>query len=358
MAKSGSEALTTGAGNLDTGVASLSTATDQLSDAAGDIKDGAAKVNSGAGKLKNGADALENGSADLNSGAVKLSDGAAAVNSGANKLSSGAADLNNGANDLKNGADQLNNGIADAKAGVDTAISDANGKLDKLDGLADFAAAPVSVDQKSVTSIANYGTAFAPYFMSLSLWVGALILFVGIYLDTEGRFKIMSRESNHRVTRSFLFLLVGFGQAIGLALIVKYGLGLKVDNVPLFYFSICLVSLVFIAMVQFFIVYLKSAGKLISIVMLILQLTSCGGTFPMETLPKFYNVLYPYMPMTYSVALFKQAITKTDNKAVAYNCGVLFAILVVFMALTIILSAVRAKKEKTAGQNIPVQFEN
>ena len=195
------------------------------------------------------------------------------------------------------------------------------------------------------------------YFMSLSLWVGAIILFVGIYFDTEGKFKVLSRESNRKMLRSFMFLMIGFIQAIALALIVRQRLGLKVDNIPLFYASVCLVSMVFIAIVQFFMVHFGSVGKLLSMVMLILQLTSCGGTFPMETVPKIFNVLFPYMPMTYSVALFKQAITDTDTEAVLYNGGILVAILVVFMALTIILSYMKNRKAVKREVQIPVQFE-
>lgn len=347
----GSANLTQGAKTLDSGVASLSTATDQLYAAAGSIADGASSVNSGAAQLNSGAAQLSSGAEDLNSGAAKL-------NSGAKDLNSGASDLDSGASDLNDGMSQLNDGITTAQTKVGDAVTDADDQITALDGLADYAATPVSVEQESVNAIPNYGTAFAPYFMSLSLWVGALILFVGIYLDTEGKFKIMSRDSEHKLLRSFLFLLVGFLQAIALAVVVKNGLGLEVDNVPLYYLSICLVSLVFISMVQFFIVHLKSAGKLISIVMLILQLTSCGGTFPMELVPKIFNNLFPYMPMTYSVALFKQVITKPDTDAVLYNCGVLGAILIVFMFLTVLFSAIKTKKAAKEQANMSVQFES
>lgn len=346
----GSDKLATGAATLSTGAAKVSSAADKLYTAADGIADGASKVNSGAAKLNSGVK-------DLNSGADTLYGGVTDLSSGASKLNSGAKDLNKGVTDLNDGANKLSDGIDEAKSGVNDSVDEANDQVSKLDGLADFAAEPVSIDQQNLTTIPNYGTAFAPYFMSLSLWVGALILFVGIYLDTEGRFKILSRESNHKVVRSFMFLLIGFAQAIALALVVHKGLGLKVENIALFYASICLVSMVFIAMVQFFMVHLKSAGKLISIVLLILQLTSCGGTFPMELVPKMFNDLYPYMPMTYSVALFKQAISDTDTNAVLYNGGVLLAILVVFMALTIVLSAIKTKKSAKEEVQMPVQFE-
>ena len=84
-------------------------------------------------------------------------------------------------------------------------------------------------------------------------------------------------------------------------------------------------------------VFLKDFGKFISMLLLILQLTSCGGTFPMETVPKFFQVIYPFMPMTYSVGLFKQTISGIDEGQFMYNTGILVALFVVFMILTVSL---------------------
>lgn len=364
--------LNTGAASLNTGITKLSGATDQLYEKAGEIAGGASSVNSGAAQLSSGASSvnsgaqqLNGGANDLNSGAQKLNSGAADLNSGVATLSNGvttlnqgASDLNTGAGTLKDGMTKLNDGVTTAQNGVNDAIKDANDQLPKLNGLADYASAPVKVDQQSITTIPNYGTAFAPYFMSLSLWVGALIMFVGIYLDTEGRFKIMSRESEHKAIRAFLFQVIAFLQAVALGVVVKEGLGLKVDNVPLYYFSIILVSMSFMSIVQFLMIHLKSAGKLLSIILLILQLTSCGGTFPLELIPKFFGDLYPYMPMTYSVALFKQAITDPHTDAVLHNCLILAIILVVFMALTLVLSLVKFKKEAAEQANAKVQYES
>ncbi|MEG0157628.1 MAG: YhgE/Pip domain-containing protein, partial [Anaerovoracaceae bacterium] len=74
----------------------------------------------------------------------------------------------------------------------------------------------------------NYGTAFAPYFLSLSLWVGGLIIFFGIYLDVDKRYKYLCRDSENKVIRSFVYLLLGLAQAVVLSLVIKFGLGLEV----------------------------------------------------------------------------------------------------------------------------------
>jgi len=314
------------------------------------LKSALATLSNGVTKAKEGSEALAKGTAALNGGMKDVNSATTKVKKATDHIVKGAADLNSGMKDLSEG-------ITTAKDGVDTSITDSNKQIDKLDGLSSYAENPVKVEKSDITSIKNYGTAFAPYFMSLSLWVGALILFVGIYLDTEGKFKILSRNSGHKVARSFLFLIIGFAQAIALALVIHYGLGLKVDNGWLYYGSLCLVSMVFISIVQFLMVHLKDVGKLLSIVLLILQLTSCGGTFPMETVPKLFNKLFPFMPMTYSVALFKESITSPDTKAVIFNGLVLTGILIVFMSLTIILSVVKSRRSAKVTVAMPVQFE-
>lgn len=175
-------------------------------------------------------------------------------------------------------------------------------------------------------------------------------MFVGIYLDTEGKFKILSSNSEHKIARSFIYLLIGFAQALVLAKALEWGLGLKVENEWLYMAACCLYSMVAISIVQFLMVHLKDLGKFFSIVLLILQLTSCGGTFPMETIPRFFSYLYPYMPMTYSVGLMKEAISGVQSSNVIYNTAVLCVILVVFMILTILLSAIKARKAAKAAE--------
>jgi len=332
----------------------LQAATTQLKAASGQIATGASQLAEGTSKLpqlKSAINQLSEGLTQTEAGATKLAEGSQSLYTGINtindattQLGKATKDIYKGATSLEKGSNDINEGIETAKIGIGTSITDTDEDLKVLDGLADFAAEPVSIEQKNVTSVPNYGTAFAPYFLSLSLWVGALIIFFGIYLDSDGKFKILSRNSENKVARSFIYLLIGFTQAVVLGIVVKFGLGLKVDNLALYFISCCLVSMVFISIVQFFLVHLKDLGKFLAIAFLILQLTSCGGTFPMETVPKLFNILYPFMPMTYSVGLFKQAISGVDTTDVVFNGGILSIMLIVFMTLTILFSVIKTKK--------------
>lgn len=339
----------------------LKMASQQIADGSAALSDGTKslpELKTALKQLSDGLSDARDGSEQLLQGSKTLSEGLGSVKEATIKLSDATADIAEGAGQLDSGVSELKDGIVTAQSGMDTAITDTNEQLKALDGLKEYAEAPVTVEQDNIVSVPNYGTAFAPYFLSLSLWVGALIMFVGIYLDSEGKIKLLSINSEHKVVRSFIYLLIGFAQALVLAKALEWGLGLKVENEGLYIVACCLYSMVAISIVQFLMVHLKDLGKFLSIVLLILQLTSCGGTFPMETVPKFFNYLYPYMPMTYSVGLMKESISGANSSNTFRNSLILVIIMVVFMVMTILLSVFKAKKAAKATETkIPYEVK-
>ena len=291
----------------------------------------------------------------MNAGAQALDSGASALSDGTTTLLGGAQEFGSGVIKLRDGSVQLKDGLQTAKTGVDDNLTNVRDQLKPLSGLDSYAADPVNVNTNAIDPVPNYGTAFAPYFLSLSLWVGALIIFFGIYLDADEKFRLLSRRSDRRVIRSFSYLVIGLLQALLLALVLQFGLGLQINHPLAFYLACCLVSMVFIAIVQLLIVFLKDVGKFLAIALLILQLTSCGGTFPMETVPKFFNILYPFMPMTYSVGLFKDTISGTGAIGLDRNSLVLIGILVVTMALTVLFTWLQNKGQARRAAEITHQ---
>ena len=140
-------------------------------------------------------------------------------------------------------------------------------------------------------------------------------------------------------------MLLGLMQAVLLAFVIKHVLGITVNNPAMLYFACCLVSLSFISIIQFCLVHLGDAGKFVALLLLILQLTSCAGTFPVETTPTFFQKLYPLMPMTYSVQLFKEAISGTWNSIATKAVIVLASVMIVFTLITMFLSAYRDRQK-------------
>lgn len=358
--KATGNALKTAAAQISGGAALIADGTKsmpELRQGLLDIQAGLQKADAGSNQLLAGSKDLAAGMSKLNTATGQLQVASGTIASGASDLAEGSKTAQQGATDLSEGAKQLNDGTGTLYSSVSDALVKSGTELKKLDGIADFASAPVNIKEDNVTDVPNYGTAFAPYFMSLSLWVGGLIIFMAIYYDPSGKFNLLSINAEKRVLRSFGYLLIGFVQAIVLGFILKFALGLEVANSPLYYLSCCLVSLVFIAIIQFLMVFLKDAGKFLSMLLLILQLTSCGGTFPIETVPKIFGVLYPFMPMTYSVGLFKQTISGIDNGELMYNMGILFAILLIVMAATVFLSTVRAKVQTAENRELVTEVK-
>lgn len=326
---------------LNEGAAKVAAGTGQLDSKVPALETGLSQLQGGIENAKDGSGKLANGATSLNSGAAILKSGTASMAGSTPTLVSGTGTLKEGTGTLTSGMNTLNSGIKSGKDGVDNSIKSANSQMEALNGIDDYAANPVEVKKDEVDYVPNYGTAFAPYFLSLSLWVGGLIIFFGIYLDVDKRYKYLCRESSKPVVRSFSYLALGTVQALILAIVVKYALGLEVEHMTPYILSCILVSLVFVSIIQFCLVHLKDLGKFVALLLLILQLTSCGGTFPMETVPKFFQTLYPYMPMTYSVGLFKETISGATGSSMMKNLIVLISLLAIFTVATILLSVMK-----------------
>lgn len=346
LSSSGSQLAT-----LETSGTAMITAVSQVKGGADILKEnssGLGSLSTGLVQLSGSISQLKDGSAQLYAGETALVDGVQNAQKGSSELLSGEKQAKKGASQLQDGAGELQGAIGTAQQRVDDSISNANTDLKKTDGLDDFAAEPIKVENTTANSIPNYGTAFSPYFVSLSIWVGALIMLVGIYLDPEQRMPMLSSSSNRKFIRKLVFILISIVQSCLLAFLVMGVLHLQVSNVLAFYGACILVSLAFTSIVEFLIVHVGNIGKFLAVLFLVLQLTACGGTFPMETVPSFFNVIYPYMPMTYSVNLFKKVIS--GGYALS-DILVLASIFVVFTCASLAFSLVKRKK---ANQTLKV----
>ena len=353
------EALTGGISALSSGLDTLSANNEALNSGAEALKEGSSELKNGLGQYTAGVTAASEGSSELKAGTAAAKEGAETLESGAAALDSGAQQLKNGIEELDagtgsladgtsaldNGAGELADGTAAAKTGVKNAITDAKDQLTVLDGLAEYGEEPVKTDTEYVQPVANYGSAFAPYFMGLSLWVGCLMIYFGIYLDYERRIRLLSKDSSRIVLRTGIFTLISAAQAILLAIVIKDVLHITVNNPAMLFGSCILVAVTFMAIVQFCLINLGDIGKFVAMLLLILQLTSCAGTFPIETQSGFFQVLNKVLPMTYSTQLFKEAISGTAGANAGHCALVLAGFTAVFLALTLILSHNALKKD-------------
>ena len=173
---------------------------------------------------------------------------------------------------------------------------------------------------------------------------------MGLYYDPDQRFKVLGRNSENRGKRLLYYNIISIVQAIILAFLLQLFLGFKVTNIFLYYGSCILISGSFLAVVMFLFFNFKDIGKFLSLVFLVTQLASCGGTFPVQTEPGIYQAIYPYMPMTYSVDLLRESFVSINSDLLTKDVIVLLLFFVGFNGLTFITSFLKDRREKRKGK--------
>ena len=207
-------------------------------------------------------------------------------------------------------------------------------------------AEPVQLDKKEQNAVENYGTGFAPYFMSMGLLVGALVITV-IFNVTHPSIQPTSARAWYWSKTSVL-LVLGFFQAIIIVTIVKLLLGLQTENLFAVYLMALVASYTFIALVQMLVSIFNDVGRYIMLVFMVMQLTSSAGTFPLEMLPSFFQKLNVFMPMTYSIQGFKAAISTGDMPFFWQNIGILVVVAVGAFFITFMYFVLVFKKRHSA----------
>ncbi|MCC2325913.1 YhgE/Pip domain-containing protein [Bacillus wiedmannii] len=365
--KNGAGKLSGGLGELSSGSNQLITGVNQLADGSGKVTSGLGKLNGGLGELSSGANQMVGGINQLAGGSSQVTDGSGQVTTGLGKLSGGTGQLVDGVNKLANGSGQVTTGLSTLSTGSTQLIdgvnklADGSGKV--TDGLVkvndgsgelaeklgegaektgevkgtdktyDMFASPVKVKTEKMAEVPNYGTGFTPYFLSLGLFVGALLLSIVYPLrDTVG---VPKSGFSWFISKFGVLLSVGIIQAIVADVILLFGLGVEVQSIPYFILFSIVTSLAFIALIQCLVTAFGDAGRFIAIITLIIQLTTSAGTFPLELIPKFLQPFNAWLPMTYSVSGLKAVVSSGDFNFMWQNVGVLMIFIVVLSLGTI-----------------------
>ncbi|MFI6072936.1 YhgE/Pip family protein [Actinoplanes sp. NPDC051343] len=302
------------------------------------LQAGRAKIDA----LSAGLDQLATGARQLHTGTTQAKAGAIDLRGGIYQLSSGARQLDDGLGTLSTGGRQLASGLGDLQTGAGKLASGLSDGADQIPGYgddtgsrADVLADPVALDRVVKHPASTYGVGFAPYFLSLALWVGAMVTFM--VLRPLNRRYLMSEAPTPRVALAGLLpaVAVGFAQATLLFLVVRFALGLSPVHPWLVWGLLMLTATVFAAIMQLLGAALKAAGRIVALALLMLQLTSSGGTYPVETSPGFFGAIHPLLPMTYTVEALRHAIDGGSLSAIAHALLVLIAYGIASVSLTL-----------------------
>ena len=325
----------------------------QLIDAINQLADGSGKVTGGLGTLSAGANQMAGG-------VNQLADGSGQVTTGLGTLSTGSTQLIDGVNKLADGSGKVTDGLVKVNDGSGELAeklgegAEKTGEVKGTDKTYDMFASPVKVKTEKMAEVPNYGTGFTPYFLSLGLFVGALLLSIVYPLrDTVG---VPKSGFSWFISKFGVLLSVGIIQAIVADVILLFGLGVEVQSIPYFILFSIITSLAFIALIQCLVTAFGDAGRFIAIITLIMQLTTSAGTFPLELIPKFLQPFNAWLPMTYSVSGLKAVVSSGDFDFMWKNIGILMIFIVVLSFGTIVsLTLMHKRKFKNVLENQSVE---
>ncbi|MGW1228595.1 YhgE/Pip family protein [Streptomyces sp. NPDC001515] len=286
----------------------------------------------------------------LNTGAHKVAKGAGSLHTGLGTAKTGSADLNTGVGDLRKGATSLDSGLirlGDGSATLAQGLGDGVGRIpdyDKndRDARTEVMADPVRLASQSLHQAPNYGTGFAPYFIPLSLWVGAMVAYM--LIQPLGRRALAAGAPARRIALAGWLPVAALGllQVAALMSVLHWGLGLQMARPAGTLGFLALVTCCFAAIVQWLNARFGAAGRILVLAVLMLQLTSAGGTYPVQTSPGFFNAIHPYLPMSYVVEGLRRLITGGGLGPVWQGCAVLAA----FTAGALALTALSARRRQ------------
>ncbi|WP_042349642.1 YhgE/Pip domain-containing protein [Bacillus massiliigorillae] len=354
-AQAGIDKLANGSQTLTAGLNQLSNGASALHDGLGQLSDGTGQLITGVGQLQKGQNTLvagmqqygskmkeaSKGALELNLGLQTLSGGVTQLADGSNQLADGTSKISAGANELADGSGKVQDGTKQFKTELGDAAKESS-KLNATEKTSDMMSEPLAVDKEAVDHVPNYGTGFAPYFLSLGLFVGALMLSI-LYPMVEPAV-IPKNGFSWFASKFGVLAIVGIIQALIASAILLVGLKIEVQSVPLFLLFSIVTSLVFIALIQFFVTCFGNPGRFMAIIILILQLTTSAGTFPLELIPTPLQFFNSFLPMTYSVQGFKAVISSGNFSFMWSNVAILAGFIVVFMLGTLSYFMLKFKK--------------
>ncbi len=281
------------------------------------LADGANQLSDGTHQLQTGASALNNGLGQLASGSTTITDGIGKTTDGASKIADANTKLEDGAKTLK---DELSKGAKDAT------VKPTKERDNML-------AEPVVLKEHDYSTVNNYGSGLSAYILSIALFAGAL-MFSSVYQIRPEHGESLTWR--FLVGKLSLILPIGALQGVAAATAIVYVLDADVASVPALYGFAALTGMTFITILFTLAMLLGRVGQFLAFLLLLLQIGGSGGTFPVEMTPSFFQAIHTFLPMTYSVGGFREALGLGVTDALISNSQVLATILVVALIISFV----------------------
>ena len=355
-AQTGSSGLASGASQLADGLAQITPTTNGLPAKTAELNSGAQQLAAGLGTLTKGETSYRAALAQAIAlfpaqEQAELLGGYDQLVAGTNSARTGATTVASGTSQLAAQSPQLANGIRAAASGA-SSLETGTGKLDSslLAGIAkvpattaaerhasaDALAAPLVVKQNAITEAATYGAGLAPFFISLSAWIGIYALF--LIVRPVSRRALTAVRRPVRTTLAGWITPAGLGivQMLALFAILTLALQLPIANALGLVGFMAFLTITYAAIVLALNVLLGSVGQFLGLVLMIIQIVVAGGTFPWQTLPAPLAALHEVLPMSFGVTGIRQLMYGGTSAALWSSVWPLMIWLVLALAATVV----------------------
>ncbi|MBY9080713.1 YhgE/Pip domain-containing protein [Paenibacillus sp. CGMCC 1.18879] len=370
LLKTGSQQISDGVGTL---VSNLNTSQEQAASALTEFINGAKGLENGSNQLLSGIDTVSQKTAELAAGLEQLKQGSTQLSTGLQNAATGSeklqrglqtaanktSALSNGLVDLNTGVGDLNKGLISAETGAQALSSGMTSGYQKMNGsltfnsedLSQFVAQPISLSTNVINDVPTYGEGLSPYFMSLSLWIGAMVLSMGLSIQMVQN--LLPGKFISSYFRKFIF---GAGLVSIQAILLGIGAILILDlhpaNTFLFILFSMIISVLFYSVITGLQTVFGPLSSVATFIILMLQIPSSGGTFPIQASPAYYGFLNHIMPMTYTVNILRMVISGINYKLLYNYLFIACVIGVIYLSIGYVFHQIKNKKDKKKNSQI------
>lgn len=355
-AYAGAQLLTSKNGELTSGANQLAGGLGQLNAQVPTLTGGINQLASGTSQLAANSNALRSGASQLAGGLGQMNAQVPTLTSGVDQLANGTQQLNANSPKLAAGATQLEQGnskLAKALAQGSEQVNDNTKNLSSK--TSNMFASPTELKHKSYSYVPNYGYALAPYMLSVALYVGALVF--NLVYPVRRLSDPDASATEWWLSKLSVGALVATGTSV-VEVLLMMAAGLHPDHLGATLINAWFFALASTFIVMFLAVAFGNIGRFLGIIFLVIQLGSCGGSFPIQVtraMGGFFQMVNPFLPMTYSVYGFRESLTSGLG---ANQVWISVGVQLIYIIASIVLLWVAMNAERSKVTYVDVENQN
>lgn len=343
------QALTSGANQLAGGLGQLNAQVPTLTGGIDQLASGTSQLAANSAALRSGASQLAGGLGQMNAQVPTLTSGVNQLANGTQQLNANSPKLADGATQLEQGNSKLAKALAQGSEQVNDNTKNLSSKTSNM------FASPTELKHKSYSYVPNYGYALAPYMLSVALYVGALVF--NLVYPVRRLSDPDASATEWWLSKLSVGALVATGTSV-VEVLLMMAAGLHPDHLGATLINAWFFALASTFIVMFLAVAFGNIGRFLGIIFLVIQLGSCGGSFPIQVtraMGGFFQMVNPFLPMTYSVYGFRESLTSGLG---ANQVWISVGVQLIYIIASIALLWVAMNAERSKVTYVDVEDQN